>query len=46
LACESDNIEWLKELLANGADKNIKNDNGNTPIISAIFEQEMAVIDF
>ena len=46
LACESGNIDWLKELLANGADKNIKNDEGNTPIISAIFEQEIAVIDF
>jgi len=46
LACESGDIEWLKILLAEGISKNIKNDERNTPIISAIVEQEIEVIDF
>lgn len=46
LACESGDIEWLKGLLAEGIGKNIKNDEGDTPIISAIVEQEIGVIDF
>lgn len=46
LACESGDINWLKELLASGIDKNIKNDEGNTPIISAIREKEYEIIDY
>jgi len=46
LACETGDIEWLKELLNEGINKNIKNDEGNTPIISAIIEQEIEIIDF
>lgn len=46
LACESGDIEWLKKLINEGVDKNSKKDEGYTPIISAIMEEEIEIIDY
>jgi ankyrin repeat protein len=46
LACESGDLEWLKKLINEGVDKNSKNDEGYTPIISAIMEEEIEIIDY